>query len=445
MNGERLNWKDPVIFVIGCAFVMECAMNGFGAYDFLGGWDGGVKAVLIAFGGVLVAFFGAWCGHEGAAKGMRDGWGFWPVLMMTVATLVFLLSQFAGWRVVGVSLADGGLKREIAAGDLESWRNERRALGTPRPVAAIRNDLDLEMRATSKAFPNGDGPKALKLKNELAMAERAADLEQKIQNAGKGGFKTAGAENAIAQRVIGFDKETSQLVLVVSLVGLIGFVANFGLALVNVVRGPQGGGGGGGSHYRRQPDETWQDFAHRVGEPSRMIDVAPRSLLLPGPAAGHSSSTAPVTINISPSGVTPSTPVMQQGAPLATTAAAAGAPESSVSGAPRPPRRDLPALPADGPPVDRSRVTRELSDEERPAADVILTFRAACVVDAPGGLVSGEQLYKRYQHWAGERALEMRAFLRLFGDVTGIRVADVSGFAHAHDVALRMGAALKVA
>jgi hypothetical protein len=451
MTGQRLNWRDPVIFVIGCAFVMECGMNALGAYDFLGGADGGFKAVLIAFSGALVAFLGAWSGHEGAAKGMRDGWGFWPILMMTVATLVFLLSQFAGWRVVGVSLADGGLKREIAAGDLESWRNERRGLGTPRPIAAIQNDISLELRATSKAFPNGDGPRALKLKNELAAAERAADLENRIAGAGKGGFKQAGAENAIAQRVVGWDKETSQLVLVVALVGLIGFFANFGLALVHVVRGVPGGGGGGGSHYRRQPDETWQDYGHRVGEAtSRTLDAAPRHLMLPAPAAGHASGSAPqsggshqgVTINISPSGV--SAPGMLQGAPQALSTAAGGAP-GSEPGAPRYARRDLPALPADAPPIDRSRIVRQLSDDERPAADVILAFRAACVIDAPGGLVSVENLHRRYAHWAGERALDLKAFLRLFADVTGVRIADVTGFPHAHDVALRVGASLKVA
>ena len=125
--------------------------------------------------------------------------------------------------------------------------------------------------------------------------------------------------------------------------------------------------------------------------------------------------------------------------------------EVPAAGVPAPPvaargeRRDLPALPADSPPIDRSKVRRALSDEERPVADVMLAFRAACVVDTPGGLVALENLYRRYRHWAGARAAEPATFRSLFPDVTGVRLADIGGLCHAHDVALRVGAELKVA
>ena len=107
------------------------------------------------------------------------------------------------------------------------------------------------------------------------------------------------------------------------------------------------------------------------------------------------------------------------------------------------PRQDLPALPADSPPVDRSKILRDLSPEEREAADVILAFRAACVVDAPGGVVDSSRLYARYSYWAGPRALDEPAFHALLQDLTGIEAVEIGGLGHYRGVALRAAPAMK--
>jgi predicted dinucleotide-binding enzyme len=100
-------------------------------------------------------------------------------------------------------------------------------------------------------------------------------------------------------------------------------------------------------------------------------------------------------------------------------------------------------LSADAPPVDRSRVSRALSPEEREAADVILAFRAACIVDSPGGLVDAQHLVRRYQAWAGNRALAPEAFLALFADVSGFKAVDMGGLPHVSGLALRAAPGLK--
>lgn len=116
---------------------------------------------------------------------------------------------------------------------------------------------------------------------------------------------------------------------------------------------------------------------------------------------------------------------------------------SPASGAAPRERRDLTAISADAPPVDRSRIARDLSPDEREAADVILAFRAACLVDTPGGIVVAADVARRYRHWAGERALGDDAFLSLLADVTGLEAVAIGGSLHIRNVALRAGASLK--
>lgn len=443
---KSIDWKDPACCAIGGCFVIECGLNILGAYDFLGGWDGAPKSHGVALGGGLIAFLGAWCGREGAGKAVRDGWGVWPLLMVTVAVLVFALSQFAGWRVLGVSFSDGALRREVAGDDLQNWRDERRKIGVTRPKAQVEAELDLELRRTSKQFPSGDGPKATALKGELGSIVRAAELEAKIGKAGSRGMVQAGAENAIAHKMFGLTKDDAQLLLVVAFTALIGFFANFGFMLREIVGGPRGGDGDGG--FRRAPEESWRDFGRRVGEHTqRMMERAVPLPMLAAPAAVQGAppgapgggASQGVTINIGRDGYQLRDP---GGLP-----AEPGAGERIVAprAAQTPPRVDFDGLPADAPPIDRSGVQRALSDEERPVADVMLAFRAACVIPAPGGLVSIENLYNRYRHWAGERAADAAVFRVLFPEVTSVRLVEIGGFLHAQDVALRLGAALKVA
>ena len=106
-------------------------------------------------------------------------------------------------------------------------------------------------------------------------------------------------------------------------------------------------------------------------------------------------------------------------------------------------RQDLPALPADAPPVDRSRIARALAPEERQAADVVLAFRAACLIDSDGAVVSAEDVHKRYEQWAGQRAVAAPVFARLLADVAGLQASDIAGSPHYVGVALRLGARLE--
>jgi hypothetical protein len=159
----------------------------------------------------------------------------------------------------------------------------------------------------------------------------------------------------------------------------------------------------------------------------------------PHPRGGHMGAYAsgpPITINLG--GGSPSS--VQFPAREAGYAQPVSPPAPGLSPAAPPERHDLPALSADAPPVDRSAVKRELTGAERAAADVILAFKAACVMDAPGGIVSAHHLYARYRGWAGARALDELPFLALLADVSGLVPVDIGGLGHFPDVALRMGA-----
>jgi len=217
------------------------------------------------------------------------------------------------------------------------------------------------------------------------------------------------------------------------------FLANVGFWLCGVGHAPAPAPGAhGGEPGRRDP---WP-----VGGPPLPSDFSPRALL-PAPQ-GPPLLPAPVTIAGPPGGGS-SVNINIGGMPQSTQPAGQ-APQETVIEQPEPviepsrgPRRDLEALPGDAPPVDRSRVRRDLTPAERECADVLLAFQAACLVDTPSSMVTGENIYRRYQAWAGERAIDPTSFLALFPDVTGIDMVPIGDVWHAKNVALRAGAALQ--
>ncbi len=456
---EKIDWKDGVSVAIIACCLFEMGMNGVGGYDLLGGAAGGLKAKVIAMAGVCVAVLGTWAGYQ-AMQIYRQG-GPKPVArtFMIAAAVAFLLSQALAWRVLSSTFADGALRREVAGQSLQAKRDELKAIGVTRAKGRIEADLDLELRRTSKQFPNGDGPKATALKGELATVVRKERLEAEIASAGKAGGQmvAAGSENMIAEKVLGVSNEDSLLAIIMALSGLIGFCAYFGFALRELARG---GGRDPGDQdpdplddYYRSLQRTTRALPQPVGRTQRVgehlvLPQASGATVWPSAGGGEqhlsapSHAAAPVTINIG-------------GMPVAgggTSASSAGSdpvtvplvPAGDVSGQPAAAERvDLPALPPPARPVDRSAVAVDLTDEERPAADVILSFRAACVIDAPSGLVSSANLFRRYEVWAGDRALAEPAFLQLFPRVTGIRLTDIGGFLHAVGVALRAAPALR--
>lgn len=236
-QGYRIDWKTWPPWAIVGAFTIEAGVNYVGGYELMGGDGGGTKAQVIALGCVLVAVLCAWAGKEAVPLWRDPAQRPVAYVLIGAALLGFVVSQMTGHRVLGITMADGALKREMASESVSGMRDELKRIGITRPVAAIQNDINLELRRTSKQFPNGDGPAALKLKNELAVAERKRDLESKLAGAqAKGAAVKAGAENMINER-LGISPEGSLLFLILAITALIGFFANFGFLLLAVVNG----------------------------------------------------------------------------------------------------------------------------------------------------------------------------------------------------------------
>lgn len=277
-QGYRIDWRSWPPWAIVGAFAIEAGVNYVGGYELMGAANGGAKAQVIAIGCVLVAVLCAWAGKEAVPlwhDPMRRPAAY---VLVGAALLGFVVSQMTGHRVLGVTFADGALQRQMASDSVESWREEVKRIGITRPVTSIQNDLNLELRRKSKQYPNGDGPEALKLKNELAAAERKRDLESKLAGAqAKGGAVKAGAENMINER-LGISQEGSLLFLILAITALIGFFANFGFLLLAVVHGQFVGAG-------RQPVPF---------DPSMLpAPMRPGPVALPPPAWGGAAGATP--------------------------------------------------------------------------------------------------------------------------------------------------------
>lgn len=452
--------------VVAC-FVIECAANALFGFRSVGGFENFIGAVLAGAGCVAIAIIGA---HQAAA--LRD-YGWHNPKLYAIGLFVaacFLFGWVAGVRLYATNMADGGLRREreatkgsLARDKLQARRDERSRLGVrPAPEiieAEIAKALGVYITkadktvaaATSDCTDPSWAPRTCAtvrdLRVKLADAVRAKALDAEIEDAaGKVGAApvvAAGEPDIKALSALTLGAIDVKFWLPIFVVTLMQAAAIFGPAMVvgghgrpasaprdpmrlayhgdgdggaRTIPGPPNGGGGGGGGYGAGPGLGY------------------------GP--GATSSSAPINITFGAASAYPQEP--RQATSAATVAGAAPAPVLALP-APRsePPRgvivggarRDLAALPADGPPVDRL-LAAAVSDGEREPADVLLAFRAACLVDAPGAMLPLSQLYERYRAWVGDRAISAPAFDGLLG-VIGIHVVSVAGVRHAAAVAMK--------
>lgn len=412
--------------------------------------------LTLAFGFLAMAVLGAHAAHSQEHERGAKRFGLWVLVVMQLA-----LGQWCGWQTLGISLSEGAGKLESnagkhgsAVGALNRYREERDRIGATRPVASIAADLDLELRRTSKAYPNGDGPAATKLKGELGAAKRAIELDSDLipraaAALGKGGSTLEDAEApyrvpmAIGTRVAGWVSDNPKPVtagdvrfafsifftVLLELVGTLGPWL-FGIGMVAARNGPDAQWASEGPNkddwgapalgYRPRQDAAGLPFAD--GAPSHSTASAPVNVYVNGQPAGAAAPASAGASGVSASG-----------------AGAMSAPEAPAKAVlpARRSRQDLAAIGGDAPPVDRAGVPEALSEAEREAGDVILAFKAACVVDSPGGMLPVADVFRRYQAWAGrERAVDPATFERLLGMVAAMRTELIAGVAYVRHVAL---------
>lgn len=444
-------WKDeierqPIILGVLLIFVIACGFNaqmGASTAD-------GPAAMLYA--GLFVAFaaLGAYAAAKQASLSSGRRFAAWVLIGVQL-----VVGQMGGWQSLGITLEKGAAKMEDGAAqrgarvdELARLRAERAEIKSTRPRAAIEADERLECSRTSASYKDGVGPKCTGFRVELAQAKRAEFLDARIpaladEIAGGGKVRDASAlyqvPAALAGAVasgwsghpIAVTAEQVRFGWLVFLVASIEIVGILGFWLFGV-----------GHAAPRHHDERHEYEIDPVALP-----LPPRRMALTGPppprgpggggerAPTSAASHAPITVNV---GVPQLAGPQSAGrsAPGSASEPAIVEPAVLVPQAMRE-RHDLTGLPADAPPVDRSRLVRALSREEQEAADVLLAFEAACIMHSPGCYTTLAELYQRYRSWAGQRAIAASAFARLWPDVTGIAIDSIGGEPHARHALLR--------
>jgi hypothetical protein len=481
-------WRDeiarsPAMAGVLLVWLINASMNAAMGHTIGGGgyWGSAIGAVFVA-----VAALGSYAAHAQASAV-----GYARSLLLLMVAFQLVLGQIAGWQSLGLTLDRGATQLETQAtgrasvqGRLDRARAERQQIGTVRPASAVEADERLECSRVSRQFPTGEGPRCTAFRVELATARRAEELDRAIPQlvaelraAGTVGNAQAGTQvpealsSAVATMIVGervtVTAEQVRFALLVFLVAVLEFIATLGPGLFSSQAGASGHRGPGGGNGRRSngfdaapgphgaPDARGAAVPMRdavqavMGGPWPALPAPAPVVALPG-GGTQAMHAAPINIyldNVAGRGA--GEQLSRVGVPPHLDPAAAApltlpSPGFFEAVAGRRERLDLPALPADAPPVDRSKVRRPLTDDEREAADVILAFRAACVPAAPGGVVSGEHLFRRYQAWAGtERALGEEAFEALFADLTGVERVEIGGLGHWRGIALRAAPGLK--
>jgi hypothetical protein len=451
--------SNVVLWAVLACWMLEAGMNATFGYKIAGY---GLSVIFVA-----VAVLGAYLAVKVFAVRGKDlrAWGRRAMFGVPLA-LCFSLCQAAGWSTLGTMLADGMTARETlatsrssAADKLRLARDERAKLGAPRPIGTIKAELELEKTRKSAAYPDGRGPKALALEAELAAAERAAELDELIPNLvaeleGREQVAEGTPHLDVMVRLTGAKPDEVAFWWPVVLTAVIGFFATFGWPLAGVGRG---------GHELRQPepdplaDFDWgprrlpppsgyhqnQGFgeagtagaspsAQRVSSRQTADAGSPGHASFPsgGPAAAHVHG-APINISVAlpaagvGGGLEPGASPSPAAERIATEPKAM-LPAPGAGAALR--ARVLETPPAAQRPVDRRHV-QELIDH-------LLCFRAACVLDAAGGVVPAREMYERYVSWAGERAISEQAFDTMFGELAGIARVNFGGVPHYRGVVL---------
>ena len=470
--------RNPVVMAPLACLIASCAMNVHAAHAL----SGGSMTVVAIF--LSIAMMTAYCGTTGLAL---PAWTFRKQMLIGFFVIGIVVDQFSAWQTLGIQFADGQVARDSKATGLGSVsetlkrkRQELADLGRTRPIDTIDAAAYLECKVV--------GPRCTALREELGRARRAAQLDKEIpalvaQLEGREQVASGQVQFTvpiqIAQGVLDWwyrpapaphvQGDHISFTVMMVLAAVVCLLANMGFWLVGVGHeptptahagpplqlpppsaasapavplapapgGPQGAAAAPPAPAVEHGLPQWpaggpplpSDFARGA------CDVARERYLPAAPGAPGGGSSVSITIG---------------GVPVAGQAQAPGAaPVAPVidvkeEAPPEPirPRHDLDALEPDQP-VDRTRVRRQLSDAERAACDVILAFEAACVVASPGAMVSAENLYRRYQAWAGARAIEPEAFVALWPELTGRDLVSLGGQLHVQGLALRVAPALQ--
>lgn len=400
----------PILLAFVAIWLLEAGMNTL--YGFKRG-GGGIGAIGYAATFLAIAVVAAWLPlrlqmirGNGAMAWLQRSAIIVPLVMCVV------VSQVAGWAVMGVTVADGQAKRDTAAmgrtvavEKLERDRAARKSLGdqpAPEQIAArIEAELATTIRRTGLTIRDATndcaepsaapGPcqRVAKLRTQFKDAQRAADLDGRIAN-GIGDVERApqiaeGAPDvAVVAALTGAPKEDVRFWMTVALVGVIGFFANFGFALAGM------GDSGHAGPVLTPPTST-------------------AVVLVPGNTIGSGPGIAAHFPEPTASPVAASTP--QQSLPGTAIAETSFTPTAPMV------------------PVKR--------DHAREITDNLLVFRAAALADHRGGVVPASEVFERYQAWAGPRAIGADAFHTLFPVLTGIALASLADVPHYYDVAFR--------
>lgn len=406
-------------------------------------WGLSVGSVFAA-----VAVIGAYCaGKIADVAAARKPW------LIFAAIAAFGLGQWCGWQQMGLRMTRGLGQLAGEAGQhntaneaLTAARAERAKIGAVRAVAAIAAEREFECKRTSRTYKDGKGPACTKLLAEEATAQRAAELDAALP-----GLATSLAQapattdpaqmfavpialgNAVGGKLTGravaLTPEDVIFGFSIFMTALLEFFSTFGPWLLDltaprpVARARQG--------WESLPKQLTYQGQHTEGAPAPAVanggtqtGVHNREPAADIASAGsHALHGAPMNFYIG-AGDTPSAnrpPALER---RASVDEQADKQVAALHAAHAPS-----AQPGTAPPVKRAHA-QELIDG-------LLAFRAACIVDMPGGLIPAADVYRRYAHWRGDRAAAEATFLMLIGDVGGMASKDFGGVRHFTDVGLR--------
>lgn len=491
--------RHPILWAWLVCFIFETGMNAVFGYRQAGA---GFALVSFLYGAIFVAlaFLGAWtCVELFKVRGSTGtAWGRRAAVGIPFAGCL-IVSQFSGWGVLGVTLADGGARRDVAATKsqtaaeyLGQKKQQRADLVLPKEAkASLAAKLSLELRRTSKQYPNGDGPAAMDLKSKIAAWDAAEALDKEIRDA-MSALETAPAvaggnpEFAVVTDWTAAPPETVRKWWSVFLVALIGGFANFLPAIVLAAEVQPAGKAS--SDFLDRMDwgaprlaaggerQLYDELVRLYGpEAAEHLTVDPQVSALKAklaeamkdpvatvrgrgewrtpPAPGEMPAEPRPPLNGAPPAFPPRFDAPQhvhQGAPINITFGGLPGPHAVGPPAPAtPPQREaqpFSAAPAagprhqaephapllTGPPVDRS--------QARNRHDQILLFKQYSLEATPGALVSADDMYARYAAWAGRRCMGPVLFHELFSEVAEVPITQIGGQLYYADFAVRTSA-----
>jgi hypothetical protein len=403
-----------------------------------------------------------------------------------------LWSQVCGWSIIGAVIGDAQVAREtqalkgsITRDTLRGNQTELKKLadvGTPKEIQErieaqyatfIKQAGKTVGEATNKCADPGWAPNTCKrvaeLKADLARAERKSVLEKNVSAGvdavGKGPQVSAGATDVAvpvgmmlrfglgdSEEKLTEDARFWMQVFVVAMITLLataGFpLVGFGhdrlselaadpkpyLAVRTLLAAPELAmdlDPYGQPHAQRPPARAHDGLSQYQPQvlPPNHPSLFTASAVPPNTSHGGSSAhVAPnVTINVgadrplaSQALAGPESTRQRDGEQATSTPSRLAQAAPVIVDAPAAPDR----------PVDRSSIKAHL--------DQLAVFRAASLADAPGMMVSADDLVRRYGAWAGGRAMQREAFLTLFEQLVPMRT--IGGVRHFMDVTFRIGA-----